>query len=469
MTEPTFCQRLRRPRRPPRAGRESRRPLPDGRISLSGAIVWFAVSYGSALLGYLALNAFAARLLGDMFGYFVLIVTVSTVLGQTGLVGVHRGGLREAARLRPDDLEGLRDLRRGARAVSWLTLPVTAAITATVTFVAVDGISDASRWTVAFAMGALVWLSGQQKLWANYLRGFGQVRFASLLEGRAGGALVSAVQGLLLGAILLFYADWGLGGALVALAVAYVVPVAVAWRRVARVWDNVEVSGAVFRDLRVAAGRHWRFASNVLGAYLNSVVEIWIAVAILTAVDASLFSAAQRLSVMLAVPLLSLSVVFSPVVSRMFADDDRRLELLLRTGASLAASATAIVWLPMLLFPDTVLMAVYGSEFGPASPILVLLTIGGLANVLSGLSGTALMMSRHEDVVWVVQWAAVLIRVAAGLAMASLFGAVGLGASAATVTVVLYATFWQLARRRTGLRTQLTLRPSLRLLRETTS
>ena len=62
MTEPT--------------ARASRRAWQDGRISHGAAIVWFGASYGGAILGYLALNAFAARLLGDTFGYFVLVVTV---------------------------------------------------------------------------------------------------------------------------------------------------------------------------------------------------------------------------------------------------------------------------------------------------------------------------------------------------------------------------------------------------------
>jgi uncharacterized membrane protein YfcA len=74
-----------------------------GRLSLRGSIGWFALSYAGAILGYLAVNAFAARLLDDEFGYFVIAVTASTLLGQLGLIGVHRGGLREAARLGPDD------------------------------------------------------------------------------------------------------------------------------------------------------------------------------------------------------------------------------------------------------------------------------------------------------------------------------------------------------------------------------
>lgn len=437
------------------------------RLSLGGAVIWFAFSYGGAMLGYLAVNAFAARLLDERFGYFVIALTVSTVLGQLALVGVHRGGLREAARLRPDDLDGLRELRRGVRAVSWLTLPAAGVATALVTFALLDDADPRSRWAIALGMGALVWLSGQQKLWASYLRGFGQVRLASLLEGRSGGVLVSAGQGLLVGAVLLFFAEWGLGGALGALAVGYAIPVTVAWRRGARLWRHVEASGALFRDLYIVVRRHWRFASNLLGGYLNSVVEIWIAGLVLTTVETSLFSAAQRLSVLLAVPLISLGVVFSPVVSRLFGHDDRRLEKLLRTAATLAAALTAVVLLPMLLLPAPLLVAVYGQEFAAAAPVLVLLAFGSLANVLSGLCGTVLTMSRHENVVWVVQWMAVVVRLAAGAVAATLFGAEGLGASAAVVTAGLYATLWLLARRRTGLRTHLTLRPSLGLLRET--
>ena len=169
------------------------------------ATVWFALSYGGAIVGYLAVFAFAARLLGDTFGYFVIAVTVSTLLGQLGLFGVHRGGLREAARLHPDDEEGLRDLRRGVRAVSLVALPCMSVLTATATFFVLQAANLHARYALAAGMGVLVWLSGQQKLWANYLRGFGQVRFASLLEGRSGGALTSGFQGLFVGAVLLFF------------------------------------------------------------------------------------------------------------------------------------------------------------------------------------------------------------------------------------------------------------------------
>lgn len=442
-------------------------PRGSRRLSLGGAIVWFALSYGGAILGYLAINAFAARLLGTGFGYFVIAVTVSTLLGQLGLAGVHRGGLREAARMTPDDPLVLEDLRRSVRAISMLMLPAVAAATGAVTHLLLASTDQTTRVTIAVGMAVLVYLGGQQKLWANYLRGFGQVRFASLLEGRSGGAIASGLQAILLGLVLLLRPGWGLVGALGALAVGLFIPVVMAWRRVHRIWRHIDARGSVWRDLVSAVRRYWRFASNLLGGYLNSTVEIWLAALVLTAGQLSLFSAAQRLSVLLVVPLVSLGVVFSPVVSRLVGSDNDRLERLLRTGATMAVCITAVVWLPMLLAPGWLLDVIYGTGFAAAAPVLVLLTLGSFANVWSGLCGTALTMSEHESVVATVQWVAVLLRIVGGTVAATLFGVAGLGASAATITAGLYISLWFLTRRRMNMWTHPTSRPSLRLLRHT--
>ncbi|MBA2767647.1 MAG: lipopolysaccharide biosynthesis protein [Sporichthyaceae bacterium] len=367
----------------------------------------------------------------------------------------------------PDDPLVLADLRRSVRAISLLMLPATALATGAATFALIDAPDPPTRWSVAVGMAVLVYVGGQQKLWANYLRGFGQVRLASLLEGRSGGAIASACQGLLLGLVLLVRPGWGLPGALGALAVGYAIPVVVAWSRVHRIWRHVDARGSIWRDLVTAVRRYWRFASNLLGGYLNSTVEIWLAAFVLTAAQVSQFSAAQRLSVLLSVPLVSLGVVFSPVVSRLVDHDDGRLEKLLRTGATAAIGITAVAWIPMLVAPGWLLGVVYGEGFAGAAPILVLLTFGSFANVWSGMCGTALTMSRHESVVATVQWVAVVLRIVVGSATAMLFGMAGLGASAASITVIVYLALWVTTRRRMGLWTHPTLRPSLRLMRQT--
>lgn len=68
-------------------------------MSVGLAARWVAASYVLGMLAMLAVNAFAARLVGDDFGYFIACVPVSAALAQLGLMGVHRGGLRDAARM----------------------------------------------------------------------------------------------------------------------------------------------------------------------------------------------------------------------------------------------------------------------------------------------------------------------------------------------------------------------------------
>lgn len=436
--------------------------------SVLHALAWFAASYGLAMLGYLGSNAIASRWLGvATYGYFVAAMTSSTVIGQLGLVGVHRGGLREAARTDGERTATLVLLRGGARAAGLVTLPIAALVSAAVVYVTVAGDRSVRGWS-ALGFAVLVMLGGLQKLWANYLRGLSQVRFASLLEGRSGGALVSCLQTVMLALAWLLVPETGVVGAMVALGVGFALPVGVAQWAASRHWRGLASGDSILTEVKTAVRRNWRFAVNQLATYLASTVEIWIAGVLLVAQDASLFSAAQRLALLVVIPLTSLQVVFAPVVSRLTSQGHHdRLEKVLRTGATLAAVGTSVLWVPMLVAPQWMLSTVYGNPFGAAATALILLTIGNTANVLTGLCGVALTMSHKEGLAAAVVSAAVVARVLLGCLAAWQFGLVGLSACACIITVVTYLVQLMQARRHLGLRTELTLRPDLSVLRNT--
>lgn len=437
------------------------------RASLASALGWFAASYGVAILGYLVANAVASRWLGLAdYGYFVVALTASTVVGQLGLLGAHRGGLRDAARMASGDLATLTVLRRGARAAMLVSLPLTALLAGVVLLVASGTDGDALLLAAGFALITL--LSGLQKLWANYLRGFGRVRFAGLLEGRSGGALVSCLQAVALAVTWQLVPDSGLAGALLALAAGYAGPVLVAGMLVTREWAGLPAPGSLAEDVRDMVRRNWRFAVNQLAVYLSGTVEIWIAGAVLVSADASYYSAAQRLALVLAIAPTALQVVFAPVASRMLGAGERaRLEIVLRTGATLSAAATSVLLVPMLVVPGQVLAWIFGEPFREAAVPLFLLSAAQVANAFSGLCGTALTMSHQEGAVARVQSVSVVLRVVLGTTAAVAFGVVGLAVTASALSVVTYLTMWQLARRRLGLRTEPTLRPRLGVLRRT--
>lgn len=440
--------------------------------SLGHAMGWFVASYVGAILGYLGLNAIAGRWLGPAdFGYFVTALTVTGLLGQLGLMGVHRSGLRETARLQEGSSpEALVTLRNGVRAINLTTLPLAGLLTAAGTWFIAGDSPTTTRLALSAGMGFLVVLTGQQKLWANYLRGFGSVRLAGLLEGRSGGAIVAGLQAALaLGAWLLF-PDWGLAGALGAVAVGYAFPVLFARQVVGRQWRGVTgPRPRLFRDLRGVVHRDWRFLSVQVATYLNISIEVWVAAILLSSVDTSMFTAGLRLAQLLMLPMTAIQVVFSPSIARMTMRLEERdgVEQLLRTGATLATALTLVIWLPMLIVPELVLGVVYGRGFDAAAPVLILLTLGFIVNVLMGLAGTALSMSGREGLGAQVQWAGVLLRIVVAIPAALYGGVIALAATAAAVSALIFVMMWIRTRRALGVSTHVTLRPDLGLLRRT--
>lgn len=436
-------------------------------MSLGRAMVWFGGAYGVAIAGYLLLSAAAGRLLGPAsFGYFVAALTLTTVMGQVGLMGVHRSGLREAARLERDDVDQLALLRRGVRAVTLVSLPAAGIVTGLVTWVIAADADTADRVVLSLSSAALVVLSGLQKLWANYLRGFGQVRVASMLEGRSGGAVVAVCQAVLVAAVWQFAPQWGLAGALAAVMLGYALPVALASRVVARFWGHASSSTRVFRDLRTVVRRDWRFASVQVAVLLNSSVEVWIAGFILTSADTSMLGASQRLSQLVVLPMTALGVVFSPSISRLVLQDSREdLQRLLRTGATLATVLTAVMSLPLLIAPGWVLGLVFGDGFSEASVPLLLLTAAFLVNALTGLAGLSLSMAHREGEAAKVQWMTLVFRVLLGTAVASAFGLNALALSAALLSAGMYVVMWLRTRRLLGVNTAATAHPDLSVVR----
>ena len=440
------------------------RPRP---VPLINSLGFFVPSYLLAVLGYLGVNMVAGRSLGTPdFGAFVVIVTVTNLIGQLGLLGVHRAGVREGASASTP--EALRELRSGVRAVLLLPLPAVSLLTVMGTLAWRWGEPDA--WWVALLSGVLAYLSGYQILVANFLRGLGEVRIANLLAGRSGGALIAVAQAVCVLIVVLLAPEWGLVGVLGGYVIGYALPLVWVTRVLSRRWGGVRASAGALRNLREVMRRDWRFALSQAGGYLNSFIELWLAASLLSAGATSLFAAAQRLAQLLLVPNAALQAVFSPAFARLVLKDEKGyLQPLVRAGATVASVAAAVAWLPMVVAPTLVLGWVYGDGFEAAAIAVVLLSTGYFLNSASGPSTALLSMAHHEGDVAVIKWCTLAARAVAGVICASLWGFTGLAASACAVMVLGYATSWWLVRKRLAISTLPTLRPALSVLRRVPS
>lgn len=435
------------------------RPSP---VSLLRSLMYFIPSYIVAIFGYLGVNIIAARMLGPaQFGYLVVLMTVAGFVGQFSLMGVHRAGLREAARA--EDAKTLADLRRGVRAVLVVPLPMASVLTALV--VGFIGPAGEPAILLAVLSGVLVYESGYQLVSVNFLRGLGHLRAASLLSGRSGGSLVAVLQVALVGLVAWVAPSSGLTGVLLGVVVGYLLPLCFVWWVLNRTWPKVERPRHTLRELRAVVKRDWRFTLSQSGGYLNSTVELWLAGAVLTAGNTSLFAASQRLGRLLVIPASTLSTVFSPAIARLASKGDRpQMQTLIRTAASVTTAVTAVAWLPMVVAPELALRVVFGAGFEEAALALVFLATGYLLNAVSGMSGTALSMSHHEGQLAKITWIIVATRIVSGLVCAYLWGITGLAASSMTISAVYYAANWGAARRRLAISTHATLHPKLSIL-----
>ena len=437
-----------------------KRPAP---VSLIRSLVYFIPSYAVAVAGYLAVNVVAARVLGPSgFGYLVVLMTVTGLVAQLGLMGIHRAGLRETARA--EDPEILAGLRRGVRAVLLVPLPLVSVAMAAVVWL----IHPAGGVETAVLSGALVYATGYQLLAANFLRGLGHIKMASLLSGRSGGSLIAVVQAFAVALVAWLAPGAGLAGVLLGVVVGYVAPLLLAGWVLNRSWPAVARPHHTLRELRVVAKRDWRFTVSQSGGYLNSTVELWLGAAILSAGATSLFAAAQRLARLLVIPASSLAIVFSPAIARLSAAGQRgKLQQLVRTAATVTTAVSAVLWLPMVVAPEAVLNVVFGPGFEAAAPALVLIATGYLLNAVSGMSGKTLSMTHHEGDQAVITWSVVVVRLVSGAVCASLWGITGLAASALAISALYYLANWVAVRRRLSISTHATLRPNLRLLART--
>ncbi len=351
-------------------------------MSLLRSLIYFVQSYFLAIIGYLAVNVIAARILGTSeFGYYVALVTATNLIGQLGLLGVHRAGLREASDA--NTVEALIDLRRGVRAVLLVPLPIVAA--ATTGAVLLWRGSDSNGIATAVLAGVLVLAAGYQKLSANFLRGLGHLRASTLVTGRSGGALIAVLQALCLLLVAWLVPGWGLPGVLACTAIGYALPLAWAWWLLHRSWPHDEGPKRTILALRRVLKRDWRFSVSQTGGFLNSSVELWLAGAVLSAGGTSLFAGGQRVGHLLVIPSTSLAVVFSPALARLAKKDDHgQLEPLVRTAATVATAVSGVLWIPMMVVPGLVLTVVLGEDFDAAASALMFLATGYLLNSSAG-------------------------------------------------------------------------------------
>ena len=173
-----------------------------------------------------------------------------------------------------------------------------------------------------------------------------------------------------------------------------------------------------------------------------------------TSADAGLFRVAVTTAAMTAVPLTLGNTILAPVIAGLHAEGDRRRLQKLSTRAAQAMTAGVLTLGLVLVFGGPWLVGlVFGPEFAPAYPVLVLVCAGQFISGLFGANAILLNMTGHERRVTRAMIVALVVNIALALALVPLWGAVGAAAGFVGSLVAWNVVTWLDARKFLGIET----------------
>jgi O-antigen/teichoic acid export membrane protein len=423
--------------------------------------VWVVAGRISGLGLAFFVNAALARLLipGD-FGQFVLILSVVGSCAVVGRFGLDRAMIRLIAENR-----GIGDVAQARRALQmgWRLAILTSLITAVATIIVLGLIGNSlmqlagQGWLMPM-IGLGVLLLSFLHLAAESLRGFHNIAFASLFDGRPNGPLinlvfltlfvaVAAVSGLSLTIVLCSYVA----------AVALVLAAALhylrkttrdAWAaeppmRLGQASDPINYSQLLSLCVPLCAGQ-------LLG-FVVANADVWIAGACVSSDELALFAAARHLTSIVAVPVYMANLAIISYIPELHAQGRREeLQRLVRTAAIAGSVPSLLILIIVSLWPGTVLELVFGPFYQGGAAALVILSLGQFVVSWTGGCQTCLAMTGHQNAQVLVALATSLALLALGTLAARSWGILGLAVVSSSLIATSNVVQCVMARRFVG-------------------
>lgn len=425
------------------------------------------VSLGMALSGVatLASHAMLARLLepAELGAYFVLVslVVIASTVAQ---LGMDRGAVRMIAAAVAQG----RDPRARAamRAAIMLGILGSAVVGLLIVLGAGHGASRLLPTVDVqpLILAVVVWVGAftLKELVAESFRALHRVDLATLFSGLATTCIC----------LVAFWTFWfgGIGAGLheIVWVVAAVTSGVAMWGFAQLAFTarlNAPSDRGVARELLAVS---LPLLISGLAILLKRELHLWLLAGLDSEEVTAIFGAVFRLVTLVSTPLLLVKRIVMPSIVAMHATGEReRLQDLLSVTGAAAALPALIVLAVFLLFGRELLALVYGDYYAQRGFVaLLIVSLGLLINVMTGVAGLLLMMSGNErEVMWItlltgavsVGLTYLLVRLGFGVNGAAVGFAVGLAAADAVMCIMTW--------RKLGLRTLIQPRSAVRAIR----
>jgi O-antigen/teichoic acid export membrane protein len=404
-----------------------------GSILLRGLAGTGAVRIASMALSFAVGVQLARRLGVSGYGYYGIALSVITICGIPGELGLPRLITREvaAAAVRHDNAHIFGVLRWADRLAMRMSVIVGVGLA-----VAALVLSRADRSPVAMTL--LVGAPIVPFMVLSRLRGGALQGLQHIVRGQVPANLVRPIAQ----SLLLFAAY--LAGMVLTPASAMVLNVfaSAGAFAIAAYWLAQRLPAGAPAEL-LHGGRKW-IASSIPMALTDGMRMLQTELTILllglatTPTEVGLFRVGAATAFAAATPIAVINHVAFPVISQLHAKQDYgRLQRAVTKLAQAQFSGVLLLSLPLLIAPDWLLTQVFGAAYAPAGPALRILTVAQIINAGFGPNVALLNMTHNERRVTKAMACGLVINLAAVIILSAAFARVG-----AALGVVLGLTIW---------------------------
>jgi O-antigen/teichoic acid export membrane protein len=179
------------------------------------------------------------------------------------------------------------------------------------------------------------------------------------------------------------------------------------------------------------------FIQNIMNS-----TDVLFLTAFSTAAQVGLYAAADRTSFLVAMPLLAFNTIFLPLIAEYYArGEHEQIASLARVVTKWSFSLSLPVCLCFLVFHEAIL-SIFSREYTGGGTVLIILSLGNLANAAIGLTGSLLAMSGYARVILMNSIATVAINVGLAFLLVPRFNVIGAAVAAASAVIILSVTYF---------------------------
>jgi O-antigen/teichoic acid export membrane protein len=220
-------------------------------------------------------------------------------------------------------------------------------------------------------------------------------------------------------------------GAVAAYAVSMALGSVLALYYLSRLLPGLAKAPAKFEAREVLGASGPMMVAKVTG-YANSWAMVWVLGIFASAREVGIYNAASRTAALCGLVLLAFSGIFSPMISRLYRRSSLdHLGRLYEDVSRWTFTGSLAIFLPTALLARDIL-AVFGTDFVAGWLAMVVIAAGYLFGSSVGLTARVLVMTGHEKRVMWAKVATTVVTIAAGAAMAPVFGIMGAAVATAT-------------------------------------